>query len=146
MAEDGKTVCGASREGQKSKLDSVSAWVWEDGVTLGQLRTQEKSNEITAIPELLESLDICGASVTIDAMGCQTKIARKIVDLQDNYVLAVKRNQPNLYDAVEEYFRWAESDENEKKTLLRHSEYDGEHGRHVHWRVDVTHDAGWNEA
>lgn len=146
VAVDGKTVCGASREGQKSKLHIVSAWVREDGVTLGQLRTQEKSNEITAIPELLESLDIRGASVTIDAMGCQTEIARKIVDLQANYVLAVKRNQPNLYDAMEEYFRWAESDENEKKTLLRYSEYDGEHGRHVHWTVDVTHDIGWYEA
>ncbi len=104
VAVDGKTVCGASRGGQESKLHIVSAWVREDGVTLGQLRTQEKSNEITAIPELLESLDIRGASVTIDAMGCQTEIARKIVDLQANYVLAVKRNQPNLYDAMDEYF------------------------------------------
>ncbi len=118
VAADGKTVCGASREGRENKLHIDSAWVREDGVTRGQLRTQEKSNEITAKPELLESLHIRGASVTIDAMGCQTEVARKIVDLQANYVLAVKRNQPNLYDAMEEYFHWAESAENEKKTLL----------------------------
>lgn len=146
VAVDGKTVRGASSGGRENKLHIVSAWVREDGVTLGQLHTEEKSNEITAIPELLDSLDIRGAAVTIDAMGCQTEIARKIVDAQANYVLAVKRNQPSLYEAIEEYFRWAENDPTEKQNLLQYNEYDGEHGRHVHWTVEVTHDADWYES
>ena len=107
---------------------------------------EEKSNEITAIPELLDALDIRGAAVTIDAMGCQTEIARKIVGSQADYVLAVKRNQPSLFEAMEEYFNWAENDPSESQSLLRHSKYDGEHGRHVHWTVEVTHETEWYES
>lgn len=146
IAVDGKTVCGVNRGERESKLHIVSAWVREDGITLGQVRTSEKSNEITAIPELLDSLDIRGGTVTIDAMGCQTEIAKGIVASQANYVLAVKQNQPSLYEAIEEYFRWAENDPIEKQRLLRYSDYDGEHGRHVHWTVEVTHEANWYES
>lgn len=146
IAVDGKTVCGVNRGERENKLHIVSAWVREDGITLGQVRTDEKSNEITAIPELLSSLDIRGATVTIDAMGCQTEIAKGIVASQANYVLAVKQNQPSLYEAIEEYFQWAENDPIEKQNLLRYSDYDGEHGRHVHWTVEVTHEAGWYES
>lgn len=143
IAVDGKTICGVNKGERESKLHIVSAWVREDGLTLGQVRTSEKSNEITAIPELLNSLDIRGATVTIDAMGCQTEIAKDIIASQANYVLAVKQNQPSLYEAIEEYFRWAENDPIEKQTLLRYSNYDGEHGRHVHWTVEVTHESNW---
>ena len=86
-------------------------------ITLGQVRTREKSNEITAIPELLDALDIRGATVTIDAMGCQTEIAKKIVAAQANYVLAVKQNQPSLYEAIAAYFTWAKKRSNRKTDL-----------------------------
>ena len=74
----------------------VSAWATESGLVLGQVKTEEKSNEIPAIPQLLELLDVSGALVTIDAMGCQTDIARGIVDQKGDYVLAVKGNQPTI--------------------------------------------------
>lgn len=146
IAVDGKTVCGVNKGARENKLHIVSAWVREDGITLGQVRTREKSNEITAIPELLDALDIRGATVTIDAMGCQTEIAKKIVAAQANYVLAVKQNQPSLYEAIAAYFTWAKNDPTEKQTLLQFSSYDGEHGRHVHWTVEVTHDTNWYES
>ena len=74
----------------------VSAWASENGLTLGQVKTEEKSNEITAIPELLELLEVKGCIVTIDAMGCQKKIAAKIVDEGADYILALKGNQGTL--------------------------------------------------
>ena len=78
----------------------VSAWASKNGITLGQVKTEEKSNEITAIPELLELLEIKGCIVTIDAMGCQKKIAANIVDKYADYVLALKGNQGTLNDDV----------------------------------------------
>jgi predicted transposase YbfD/YdcC len=77
-------------------LHVVSAWVGEQNLVLGQVKTDEKSNEITAIPQLLDLIDIRGDVVTIDAMGCQTAIAEKIRDKQGEYILAVKENQPHL--------------------------------------------------
>ena len=79
----------------------VSAWAAENGVTLAQVRTDEKSNEITAIPELLALLDVSGALVSIDAMGCQKDIATQIVDQKGDYLLAVKGNQPRLFEDVQ---------------------------------------------
>lgn len=143
IAVDGKTICGASSQLDNSKLHIVSAWVKEDQISLGQLRTSEKSNEITAIPELLRLLDVRGAVVTIDAMGCQTAIAEEIVKQEANYVLAVKQNQGNLYEAMSEYFTWAESDLIEKNQLLTWQYEEHEHGRHCHRKVEVTHDVGW---
>ena len=71
----------------------VSAWVADNRLTLGQLATEEKSNEITAIPQLLELLDVRGATVTVDAMGCQKDIAKKITELGADYVMGLKGNQ-----------------------------------------------------
>jgi len=105
IAIDGKTL---RRSHDKKKhlgaLHIVSAWSSEQGISLGQLATEEKSNEITAIPELLDSIDIEDAVITIDAMGTQVKIAEKIIEKNAGYVLAVKENQPKLYQAVVEYF------------------------------------------
>lgn len=81
----------------------VSAWSVEHGVSLGQLATEEKSNEITAIPELIDNIDVSGAIVTIDAAGCQKAIAAKIVDGGGDYVLSLKGNQGNLHKAVEDW-------------------------------------------
>ena len=81
----------------------VSAWAVDRGISLGQLATEEKSNEITAIPELLEQIDVEDAVVTIDAAGCQTEIAKQITQANGDYVLALKGNQGTLHDAVTDY-------------------------------------------
>lgn len=82
----------------KAAIYMVSAWADANELILGQVKVTDKSNEITAIPTLLNLLDIAGCIVTIDAMGCQTEIARQIIDQGGDYLLAVKQNQGNLYD------------------------------------------------
>ena len=141
---DGKTVCGVNRRSD-AKLHMVSAWVREDGIALGQIRTEEKSNEITAIPKLLASLDIQGGVVSIDAMGCQRDIARGIIAQEAQYLLAVKDNQPTLHEEIREYFQWARADSIESKQLSVHSEVSYEHGRKTTWRVFATKDTVWFE-
>ncbi len=84
----------------RSALHVVSAWAVENRLTLGQVATDAKSNEITAIPELLALLDLKGAVVTIDAMGCQKEIAAEIINGEGHYLLAVKENQPHLYEDI----------------------------------------------
>ena len=79
----------------------VSAWCSDLGIVLGQTVTDQKSNEITAIPELLNILDTQGCTVTIDAMGCQTEIAQKILDKKGNYLFSLKGNQGNMLDTVD---------------------------------------------
>lgn len=108
IAIDGKTQRGSARRtvGQ-SALHMVSAWSVENHLTLGQVATEAKSNEITAIPELLKLLDLEGAVVTIDAMGCQKDIAAGIVQQRGEYVLAVKENQPHLYEDIQQAFEEA---------------------------------------
>jgi predicted transposase YbfD/YdcC len=108
IAVDGKTLRGSfDTAGGKSPLHLVSAWATETRITLGQVATDAKSNEITAIPLLLELLNLKGATVTIDAMGCQKEIAAKIIERKGNYVLALKDNHPKLCQAVEEQFTQA---------------------------------------
>ena len=105
IAIDGKALRGtADPDNPNSFVHMVSAWASNSNFTLGQLKVEGKSNEITAIPKLLDMIDIKDAVVTIDAIGCQTKIAAKIVDAGGDYILAVKENQPNLYDEIEHYF------------------------------------------
>ena len=107
---DGKTMRGSYTNGDKSDmLHIVSAWASQQGITLGQVAVDSKSNEITAIPQLLEMLELHGAIVSIDAMGCQRDIAAKIVGGGGDYVLQVKGNQPSLQEAIEASF--AEVDE-----------------------------------
>ena len=103
IAIDGKTLRGSyDRRDGKAAVHMVSAWASENKLSLGQVVVDEKSNEITAIPELLRLLDVSGALVTIDAMGCQKEIADLIREGKGDYVLAVKQNQPTLYEQVEE--------------------------------------------
>ncbi len=98
---DGKTLRRSfDRAGNKAAIHMVSAWASANELVFGQLATEAKSNEITAIPKLLELLDLSGAIVTIDAMGCQKNIARQIVKQGGDYVLAVKENQPILYEEI----------------------------------------------
>jgi len=102
IAIDGKTQRGSHDRGKgKAALHLVSAWAVENHLILGQEAVDQKSNEITAIPKLLELLDLEGALVTIDAMGCQKEIAEQIVEQGGDYILAVKENQPTLYAEIE---------------------------------------------
>lgn len=103
VAIDGKTLRG-SHDGERLPIHLVSAFASEAGIVLGQIKTSEKSNEITAIPELLEWLDVRGALVTLDAMGCQKAIAEKIIEKGGDYLLALKGNQSRLHDDVRLHF------------------------------------------
>lgn len=118
IAIDGKTMCG-NKQKEKKANHIVSAWSKEDGYCLGQEAVKEKSNEITAIPELLEKIQIKGQIVTIDAMGTQTKIAEKLRSKGADYVLALKGNQGTLLDNVKEYF----SDEEFVKRIEKEGTY-----------------------
>lgn len=105
---DGKTLRGSyERGGKRGMIHMVSAWASEHRMVLGQRKVNDKSNEITAIPELLRVLDLNGAVVSIDAMGCQTEIAAQIVEQHGDYVLALKGNQGNLHEDVEQLFEYA---------------------------------------
>jgi predicted transposase YbfD/YdcC len=103
IAIDGKVLRSSyNREDRQSTIHMVSAFASANGMVLGQVKTDAKSNEITAIPELLALLDMTGCLISIDAMGCQTEIAAKIVDRDGDYLLAVKGNQETLHRAVRE--------------------------------------------
>lgn len=113
IAIDGKTLRHSYETAKEQKpLHLVSAWVAEHHLCLGQVATEEKSNEITAIPELLEQIEIQGAIVTIDAMGCQKKIASQISDQEGDFVIAVKGNQPTLFETIQSFFNshWENND------------------------------------
>lgn len=112
---DGKTIRGAKSHGIKSPIHMVSAWANDSNIVLGQVKVNEKSNEITAIPELLNSLFIKDCIISIDAMGCQEDIAECIIKGQGDYLLAVKNNQHSLFENIEDSFRFlktASYDEN----------------------------------
>ena len=103
IAIDGKTVRGSTTESERG-IHLVSAWANELGLVLGQVKTAEKSNEITAIPQLLATLDLAGCIVTIDTMGCQKQIASDIKRGKGDYVLALRENHPEVYAEVTELF------------------------------------------
>ncbi len=111
VAIDGKTARRSHDHGKgRQAIHVVSAWATETGIALGQTKVDDKSNEITAIPELLKLLHLKGCLVTIDAMGCQRQIAQNIVDAGADYLLAVKGNQETLCADVEEEFQAAQAD------------------------------------
>lgn len=109
VAIDGKTIRGAKSKGNKSPIHMVSAFASVNNLVLGQVKTDQKSNEITAIPKLLEVLSLKDTIVTIDAMGCQTEIASAIIDKDADYILAVKANQPQLLEHIEDEFRFGKN-------------------------------------
>ncbi len=130
VAVDGKTLRRSyDTASGKSAIHMVSAWATANLVSLGQVITDAKSNEITAIPKLLEMLEISGALVTIDAMGCQTEIAQTIVDAKADYVLAVKGNQPTLHDGIQAYFDEHLEDDFAEVPVSRHTTEEKGHGR-----------------
>lgn len=130
VAIDGKALRRShDRSAALGPLYLVSAWAVQRGISLGQLATDEKSNEITAIPELLDQIDIRGAVVTIDAAGCQKKIAAKIVEGGGDYVLALKGNQQTMHDAVTSYIEREMASGFAEAGARRHVEHDRGHGR-----------------
>jgi predicted transposase YbfD/YdcC len=130
VAIDGKTLRRSfDAAGGKSAIHMVSAWATANQISLGQVVVDEKSNEITAIPKLLEMLDISGCLVTIDAMGCQTEIAKKIVEEKADYVLAVKDNQPNLHDWIARHFADHLEDDFARTSTRRYQTAEKGHGR-----------------
>jgi predicted transposase YbfD/YdcC len=110
-------------------LHLVSAWATANGLTLGQVAVGAESNEVTAIPRLIELLDLKGCVVTIDAAGCQKEIAARIVAKEADYVLALKENNPTLYEQVSEYFLEQLEEEGPGRKLRRHREVEEGHGR-----------------
>ena len=130
VAIDGKTLRRShDRKRAKGPLHMVSAWAVNNRVVLGQRATEAKSNEITAIPELLDTLMLHGCIVTIDAMGCQKAIAKKIVDQRGDYVLALKGNQGTLSSAVEEAFIDADASDYEGMQSDYYETVERGHGR-----------------
>ena len=142
VAIDGKTLRRSyDRRSGKAAIHMVSAWAAQTHVGLGQLKTEEKSNEITAIPELLRLLDVRGCLVTIDAMGCQRAIAEQIVKQGGDYVLALKRNHENLYEAVEALFQRAHATPSAGPRLSYSETPDKAQGRveiRRHWMTEAV--------
>lgn len=141
VAIDGKSVRGA-RDGKKHPLHIVSAWSSQNSMLLGQVRTVEKSNEITAIPELLKLLDIQGCIVTIDAMGCQKAIAKEIIEAGADYVLGLKTNHRHLCLSVASWFAKGLSNGFIQQACSHHLDAAGpsSHGRietREHWVIEV---------
>jgi len=122
VAIDGKTIRGAKSKDKKSPIHMVSAFACENNLVLGQVKTNEKSNEITAIPKLLDILSIENTIITIDAMGCQTDIAEKIVAKDADYILAVKGNQGQLLEDIQDEFKFA-------KIIDTNTHHNLDHGR-----------------
>lgn len=146
IAIDGKTLRHSyDRSSNKAAIHMVSAWATENRLVLGQVKTEEKSNEITAIPELLRVLALKGCIVTIDAMGCQREIVKQIVEQGADYVISLKGNQGTLHKEVELLLQSAK--ENGFKDLSHDTceTTDGEHGRIEIRRFTTTGEVDWFE-
>lgn len=121
IALDGKTVRGSGNKRQCERpIHLVSAWAAKERMMLAQVKTEDKSNEITAIPKLLDLLEIKDSTVTIDAMGCQRAITKKILSKGAHYILNLKENQKTLYDDVENIFKKAEENKEKQYKKMLH--------------------------
>ncbi|WP_035985235.1 ISAs1 family transposase [Leptolyngbya sp. KIOST-1] len=140
IAIDGKTLRHSyDRGGGKGAIHMVSAWANEQRLVLAQVKVDEKSNEITAIPELLKVLDLQGCLVTIDAMGTQTAIAHQIIEGRGDYILSLKGNQGNIHEDVEQVFTWARQQDFKDISHEFHQTITPGHGRidiRRHWLLD----------
>jgi predicted transposase YbfD/YdcC len=144
IALDGKTLRHSfTQANRKDALHVVSAWAVKNRLVLGQVKVDQKSNEITALPELLALLDITGCLVTIDAMGCQKEIARQIVAQGGDYVLALKGNQGSLHADVELFLEDALTRNFQEVEHHPHRTFDAEHGRQETRRYWLTPEVAW---
>lgn len=143
---DGKNLCGSREPGKGRKaLNVVSAWASEVSVVLGQVVCEEKSNEITAIPELLKILDLEGCIVTIDAMGCQKEIVKEMAGRGADYVISLKGNQGTLHQKIKDYLDWAERIGFKDIKYEYHETLEKDHGRIETRRCFVTEEIDWLE-
>ena len=144
IAIDGKTSRRSyQKPGGKAAIHMVSAFAARQRLVLGQVKVAEKSNEIIAIPKLLEMLAIDGAIVTIDAMGCQRDIAQKIIDKKADYVLALKGNQSALHEDVDVFVAEQKTRDFADTTISQDTTVDGDHGRIETRTTTVIHDVAW---
>jgi predicted transposase YbfD/YdcC len=150
IALDGKTLRRSHDRGLgKNAIHMVSAWASQNRLTLAQIKTEDKSNEITALPELLKILDVSGCIVTIDAMGCQKAIAKQIINQEGDYVLALKGNQGNLLNSVEDFFAKADENLYEGLPVEYYETKDENHGRieyRRHWTTNKIDEVNKHEA
>lgn len=143
---DGKTICATANMGKySSPLHIASAFVVENGITIGQIATEAKSNEIPAVQELIKLLNLEGATIVADALNCQKKTVDAVIDSRADYVLAVKKNQPNLYDDIAEMIDFKRFDKVESRETPLEKCVKSEKG---HGRIDkrtayVTQDVKW---
>ena len=144
IAIDGKTIRRSfDKADNKAAIHLVSAWSETNSLILGQVATDAKSNEITAIPRLLKMLDITDSVVTIDAMGCQKAIAKQIVNQKGHYILQVKKNHPGLYEVIEEMFDELTGGSLPEVRYAFHEETDAGHGRIETRRIWTTDWTDW---
>ena len=144
IAIDGKTARRSSKKGEaKACIHMVSAFAARQRLVLGQVKVAEKSNEIIAIPKLLDMLAIEGAIVTIDAIGCQRDIAQKVIDKKADYVLALKGNQGSLRQDVELFAREQKARSFTETKISQDTTIDGDHGRVETRTTTVIHDVAW---
>jgi len=144
IAIDGKTVRRSGQKtGAKAAIHMVSAFAARQRLVLGQVKVAEKSNEIVAIPKLLDMVAIEGAIVTIDAMGCQRDIARKVINKKADYVLALKGNQGSLRDDVERFATEQKAKGFADTKISQDTTVDGDHGRIETRTTTVIHDVKW---
>jgi len=144
IAIDGKTSRrSGSKKNAKEPIHMVSAFAARQRLVLGQIAVAEKSNEITAIPALLDMMAIEGAVVTIDAMGCQRAIAQKIKDKKADYIIALKGNQGTLHEDARLFAAEQKTRDFKDTTVTRHETLDGEHGRIETRKYTVIHDVTW---
>ena len=130
IAFDGKQSRNSGDEKNgKGAINTVSAWAASNRLVLGQKKVEGKSNEITALPELIKVLDLAGCIVTIDAMGCQREIVSKIVEKVADYIIAVKKNQPTLYQQIEQLFKQAIKTEGKDLNMSRFNSREMNRGR-----------------
>ena len=142
VAIDGKTACG-SRDGHNTALHTISAYATASGLCLGQEHTRGKGNEIPAIKALLDTLALKGCIVTLDAIGCQTEIAQKILDRGGDYLLAVKDNQKDLADALREFFAEGETWGFGSLTISHYQSLEKDHGRIETRQATWVSDLSW---
>lgn len=142
VAIDGKTACG-SKDGHNTALHTISAFATASGLCLGQEHTRGKGNEIPAIKALLDTLSLKGCIVTIDAIGCQTEIAQKILDRGGDYLLAVKGNQETLANALQEFFADGAAGGFGRLSVSEHQSIEKDHGRIETRRALWISDLSW---
>lgn len=143
VAIDGKTVRRSGGKAGKGAIHMVSAFVASQRLVLGQVKVAEKSNEIVAIPKLLDMLAVEGAIITIDAMGCQRAIAQKIIDKKADYVFGLKGNQGSLREDVEEFVTEQKAKNFKDTTISQAETIDADNGRIETRTVTVIHDITW---